>query len=135
MLFEKNSSPSPLIKLVTGLVMVIAVLQTVHKLPLPAVNDIWTGFSEIGKSAAESGLTDSREKLCESIRQKTQAYILDKAEGLGADITVEVILSDDTPPYPISAILSGMASPYAREQLTHCLKTELNISEDNQRWI
>ena len=73
-------------------------------------------------------------KSDEYIKTQAQAYILDKAASMGADLTAEVILADSKPCVPSCVILSGAASPYVKRQLTETLAQQLAISEDNVVW-
>ena len=58
---------------------------------------------------------------------------MDKAHSLGADIQVEVMLSNEQYPVPKQVRLKGDVAPYARTQLIKFLE-ELGISEENQIW-
>jgi hypothetical protein len=73
--------------------------------------------------------------MAERIIQQTQAYILDKARSLDAELTVEVFLGDGTIPVPIGVRLEGNISPYARKLLSQMLQDDLGIPAEEQIWI
>ena len=70
----------------------------------------------------------------EIITDKTCAYILDKAETLRAQLTVQVILSDEELPVPERIYLTGQASPYARSMLQRLIEEELGVPKERQIW-
>jgi hypothetical protein len=67
--------------------------------------------------------------------QKTQAYILNKASELGADITVELELGRDSPYLPKKVTIFGTSTPYAKQQMVEFMESELGIAKEDQRWI
>ena len=69
------------------------------------------------------------------IKEYTETYILDKAEALGAEISVDVQLDPDTLSVPIAVIVTGAVSPYKKQQLVECLARDLGIDKEQQRWI
>ena len=83
---------------------------------------------------AEEGEDFVRRQLRNSIKEKTEAYILDKATLLGADIHVSVTCDTADVPIPISVELSGNVSPYTRTRLKQILQSDIGIPEDKQIW-
>ena len=69
------------------------------------------------------------------IKEQSQAYILDKAVSLGADISVAVTVSETTPPTPIEITVKGAVSPYVKTVLKDYLKEQFGIPEEAQKWI
>lgn len=68
------------------------------------------------------------------IEQALSAYILDKARALGAEVTVQLELSDDLPPVPKTVTIRGSVSPDVIRQLSQVLQQELGIAKEDQRW-
>ena len=133
--FDKGSKAYSLVRLVCGMLLTLMVLSPIRNSSqwkwemnvlemFPDVSDV---ISE-GEDAAKSAMG-------QIISQKTQTYILDKANALGADIDVEIVLSDETLPKPCKATIHGTTSPYVRKQLTQVICVDLGISEENQEWI
>ena len=87
-----------------------------------------------GERAAEAGVNMASDAMQEIISAETCAYILDKATELGAEISVEVQLTDENLPVPKSVFLEGNISPYGKKQLTGWMETELGIPEEHQIW-
>jgi hypothetical protein len=57
---------------------------------------------------------------------------LDKAESLGAELTVEVMLDDSQIPIPTKVRIRGNISPYNREKLSSIIERDLGIPTEAQ---
>ena len=126
---------SAALKTVTGLLMVLAVASPWLELRLPEGTD-WIGsFQQDGENAAAAGSESAMDALREGISRQTAAYIQDKATALGAELTVEVILTEESLPVPRRVILRGAVSPYAKTALSDYLRGELGIEMEEQIWI
>lgn len=69
------------------------------------------------------------------IREKTEAYILDKGKALGAELEVEVTLeTKEGLRIPAAVEIRGPCSPYIKTKLSHMLEEVLGIPEKAQRW-
>lgn len=79
--------------------------------------------SELRKSAQE-----------EIIKQKIASYILDKADQVGADLEVDVFLSDDTLLLPIGVQIRGVVSPGNKEKIQGIIAEDLGVARENQIW-
>ena len=126
---------APVLKTVTGLLMVLAVVSPWADLRLPDLNQWSEDFQKSAQMAADAGVEDAGESLREGISQQVRTYILDKAKALKAELSVEVELTDDSLPVPCGVILRGSISPYGRSVLSEYLQTELGISKEAQIWI
>lgn len=123
-----------ILKLLSGVFLALSVIS-----PLLDIGQLeLSGFTQtlqndaveavaLGKSMA----ADSAEQI---IKEKTAAYILDKAESMNLDIEVEVYLDDSFPPQLNGVTIKGSASPYARETLKEYIEKNLGIEKENQRW-
>ena len=77
----------------------------------------------------------NREALCAIIKEKTEAYILDKAQELGLEIRAEVTVeTKDGYPYPSGVSLSGPCTADQRHTLTKYIEENLAIGEERQYW-
>ena len=73
--------------------------------------------------------------LSELIKKETEAYIVKQAQVFNANISVEIILSDDAMPVPEYVRISGPIAPYAKTQLINIIERELGVAKENQLWI
>ena len=121
------------VQLLCGVAMTAALLSPLLKADL---GEYGLNLSQYRAGAAE--LTSQAETLRQSldrsiIEEKLEAYILDKAQSLGADVTAaEVTMQWSTEGYwyPARALLQG---PF-HDRLSRLLEAELGIPESAQTW-
>lgn len=89
--------------------------------------------SRAGDRAVREGEVLAREKIEAIIKGNTEAYILDKAESLHAELRAEILVDGEVP-VPVAVKLTGRASPSAKAQLERILWTDLGIPKENLQW-
>lgn len=124
-----------ILRLLTGIFLSFAVIRPLAQVNIGALPVLSHTYLSEAEAAALDGEVFSRDALADIIKSRTEAYILDKARLLQAELTVSVTLSGDMPPVPVSVRLSGNLSPYARSRLAEILQRELGIAKENQIWI
>lgn len=134
-ILDKKSGAGALMRLLGGIFIVFTIISPIVRLDFSGIADYFEEYSLEGESAAAWGESLADETYRGIIKSRTEAYILDKADELGAVLTVEVTLSDDETPVPEEAALRGKISPYARTQLQQMMEAELGIAKENQLWI
>ena len=119
------------LKLVLGVVMTVAVLKPVITEDIFSY-DLSLNVQENSSAAISDGsmIADSMQR--EFITKEIQAYILEKAETLGASVAVEVDLGEDH--LPDSICLSGQVTPYTKKQLEHIIHTQLGVRKECLSW-
>ena len=122
-------------KLVSGIFLVLVVMQPLTKLPAFGLTDFWGSLEQEGAYAAEAGEEASQENMASIIKTQLEAYILDKAAQMDAPITVEVMVQSGQIPVIESVSLYGTVSPYAKGKLTQSIETDLGIRKEDQHWI
>ena len=90
-------------------------------------------YMDDAEDAAAMGENLARDSMADIIKEETEAYILDKAADLHANLRVEVAVGEDN--LPAAVTISGEASPYARRQIQAMIANDLGISKENQKWI
>ncbi len=135
-ILDQKSVSAALLKLTAGLFLTVTVIAPVARLDFSGLGDLVEPFASSGEEAAASGENMAQAAMADIIKSRTEAYILDKAEMYGAELTVEVTLRQ-TDGFPVPALvrLGGRVSPYAKAQLQQIMAQELGISKENQRWI
>lgn len=118
-------------RLAGGLLLTLSILR-----PVLALSGGWQDLPvEIPQTAAQSEAyrKNQREAFSELIEEKTEAYILDKAEQLGlacgAEVAVE--LSQSGIPLPDRVTVTGPFSP----ELSACIEEEVGIPAEKQSWV
>lgn len=134
-LMEDKSTPSVVVKMLAGVLMAVTVIAPFVKMDIGDITDYINSFHTNADAAVQSGVAYSTEEMGVIIKDKTQAYILDKAQTLGAEVEAEILLSDETPPIPCAVTLKGRVSPYVKQRLSQYITEELGIAEENQTWI
>ncbi len=121
-------------KLLYSLAMTVYVLSPWVDLDFEKIWTLNSAYSQSGEAATAEGENSAQTAMGEIISQQTQAYILDKAVSLGADLTVSVQVSNAMPPTPCRVRLQGNVSPYGKQVLSDWIAKELNIAREAQQW-
>jgi len=121
-------------KFLCGIVMLLAVVGPLLNLRIGDLQGTIKGLSQEADAVTAVGRENALKEYVGIIKERTAAYILDKAESLGAELTVEVTLSDDEPMVPCAVKLSGAISPYAKKVLSDTIAKDLGIQVEEQIW-
>lgn len=130
----KNGTIHSLIRLLCGVFMALTVVSPWLKIRIDSLSDITSVIWNDASAAAGTGENLAREAMVSYIKEKTQAYILDKAKVLGVSLDVEVTVSGDDIPIPEGVIVTGAVSPYNRSILTDYIRENLGIDTEAQIW-
>jgi len=131
---QKNMS-GKVIQLLAGFFMALAVVGPWMTVRLDFVKDFTEDISSQADRVVAEGEKSAKESMAEIIKEKTKAYILDKAKALGAVLTVEVTLDWENSLLPCGVRLKGNVSPYAKRMLTDIIEKDLGIRAEEQKWI
>lgn len=122
-----------MVRLAGGLLLALAILR-------PLAGNGWDGlevaagsFSLQSEEQAEVYRKNQQEAFSSIIAEKTEAYILDKANRLGLDCTVRVTVAagENGIPLPESVTVRGAYSP----ALAECMEEEVGIPAQKQIWL
>lgn len=127
-----EGSAQELIRLISGLFLVLTVLRPLVRIDYTDLLQYADSFSHSGVQTAATGEIMARDAMTDIIIAESEAYILDKAAELNAEVSVAVSVNEDQ--IPISAKLSGQISPYAKQRLEAILTADLGITKENQQW-
>lgn len=131
----KKGSIGGFIKMLCGIFLSITVIGAFFKMDSIDFSMYLDDLSEQTQNYTFQGSNDALTQMETIIKTQTQAYILDKASSLGADISANVLLTQQSPPVPCAVTISGAVSPYAKRILRQYIADELGILEENQSWI
>lgn len=129
----KDTFLAAALKLITGVFMLIALTAPALNLRIKPIS-LFADISQQAEQITSSAEDSTRESISGIIKERTQAYILDKAKNQGADLAVEVALSDAEIPEPISVTISGNVSPYVKKTLSEMIEKDLGIGVEAQIW-
>ena len=119
-------------KLVGGLVLLLAVVKPIARVDPSALAGLWTA-SEYG--SAQAAAQGGEEVLKILIAQKTGAYIVDKGQSLGCEVTrAEVTVAGDESGWPVpwSVVVKGDWTLEQREELSRVIAETLAIPTARQ---
>ena len=131
----KKGTHAALLQLIGGLFLTFTVIAPIADVELEEILDDPWDFAVQGSAIAEEGQQYAQDQLHGIIKNRCEAYILDKALALQAQLQVEVMLSQDEIPVPASVRLQGSISPYARNALQQWLQDDIGIPKERQIWI
>ena len=124
-----------LIKLISGLFLAVTVISPLLQLKIRDYIDYSLEVSMEADAIAAEGENIAAEAMGSIIKSKTDAYILDKAASLGADVQIETVLADTQPLVPVRVVIKGTASPYAKTLLSDWISQTIGIPKEAQQWI
>lgn len=133
-LVKSKGAINAMVKLLTGLLLVITAISPFAKLSSFALPDLTDFYSSEASAAVAQGEEMAMESVSKIVKESTQEYIMDKAAYLGMSISVDVTVSQDAIPQPVSVTISGTGSPFAKNTLKKYIAQELGIPEDAQIW-
>ena len=133
-LLSKTSAVGATVKLLSRIFLTITILTPFLNMDFSHIFDSTNDISLEANAIIDEGEALSLSTLQNSIKSETEAYILNKASAMNVELTVEVTVSEDYPPVPISVKLDGRVSPNAKSKLTQLISDELGISKENQKW-
>lgn len=131
----RGSFAADLARLLSGIVVLLAVIRPLASNVGISFNSFLPGEMPDSESYIRQGRDAADDALQEIISGNLEAYILDRAQALGHDLTVEVILTDTWPLKPAGLKLCGEISPYEKLMLEEILEEEFSIPKENLQWI
>lgn len=130
----KGGTVGALMKLMTGVVLSMVIISPLAKISVAHLDRYLDELNLDAAAAVEAGAAATREAASSRIKAGLEAYILDKADQLSLDVTVEVTLAEDGSMVPAAVVLEGTASPYAKSRMETILIEDLGIPAEAQIW-
>lgn len=122
-------------RLGAGLLVLTAMLTPLGKLDLYGAAEDLTGKAWRDPLSAEETDRAANQLLEELITSQAEAYILDKAQALGLEITVEVDLrTEEYYSRPWSVRIRGQGEADQKAALEQYISEQLGIPEERQEW-
>lgn len=134
-LLSGQSTSAALGKLLAGLFLLFCLISPLREIRVSNVltfTDDWKAKADHAKHQGEAA---SKNALRSSIISRTEAYILNKAASLHAEINVDVTLSEETIPVPVQVSITGDISPHAKSELQRMIENDLGIPKEKQIWL
>ena len=117
---------------VGGLILLAVLLRPVLGTDLERLRLDLDGYEQALQEARQELASSGETELTKRIEERTAAYISDKADALGLEVTVrvETDTGDDGVPVPAAAEVTGPRS----EELASYMENELGIPRERQVW-
>lgn len=120
---------------VCGLLLAVTVVKPAAEMDYSLISQAISKVLMQTEQTRTQVTVQNRELVSDIIKQKTEAYILDKAREWNMNVTVEVIMDgSDTYPYPCAVRISGRYTAEQAMRLKTMIERELAIAADRQEW-
>ena len=127
----EKGSISRLMKLLCGMFLAVTVIGPVVNVKIDDLSVFTDRLAVDAELTAAIGEEKASDEMKRIIKEKSEAYILDKAKSLGADLKVNVVLEDVI---PVGVTLTGDISPFAKTSLAASIVQDLGIPLEEQVW-
>lgn len=128
----KDGAISKLLKLLCGIFLAAAVIRPVVDLKIDDLSFFSNLLSADADQVVATGKEMASEEMNRIIKEKSEAYILDKAIALGAKVEVVIELNNSV---PAGIAVKGDVSPFIKSKLSACITQDLGIPQEEQIWI
>ena len=123
------------VNFIGSLLIVLAVIVPIKNIDSEDLAKAISEFSFQYDDAKSDIEVKNRELIEQIIMKECAAYILDKAEQIGASVTVELQMSEDMEyPFPVSIVVSGQVSEEKQKILERIIADDLGIPKERQGW-
>jgi len=123
------------VELIGAMLLVLAVIMPFAKISPAAMARTIAQF-QMDAEEMQTGIeVKNQDILADLIKQKCEAYILDKAEKIGVTIDADITISKEGGyPYPVQVQISGRLSKEDRAYLQTMIERDIGIAVEQQEW-
>ena len=133
--FLTNGKCKKILSFIGTLLMTVTVLSPLAKLDATKMSK---AIAELQLETEEwkTGVDiQNRELIGVLIKQKSEAYVLDKAEAMEVALSLEITLQDDGGyPYPYRISIDGTWTEEEKHKLSIMISEDLGIPAERQEW-
>lgn len=133
-IFKKKTPIGHHIRLLVGIFLSITIISPLYKLEIPDFDLYKSSLDIEAQKIVGEGESLYEAQRRSIISQQLEAYILNKATELNADIRVAIKLSEEDIPTPVSVEIEGSVAPYDRIVLEKYIANEIGIPKERQMW-
>lgn len=128
----KSSGSYAVVRMLCGLTMTIVLLRPISGMKKWDFRFDFQDWTQYAGELTEAGIDTADRMKREVIKQRAEAYILDKATEMDAILDVSVTVGDNG--IPTAARIAGILSPLNKQKLATIIATELGIPKEQQEW-
>ena len=130
-----NKTPTgKLAGMLCSIFMAVTALSPLIHVRFQSLTNYLTDISADADAFVDEGKTSAQQSASAIIKTQTESYILDKANRMGLEISVEVELDEDNNSIPCGVSVIGNVSPYAKQMLSAFMEENLGIAKEHQKW-
>lgn len=133
-LIGKDEPAGKVFKLLSALFITLTVLSPWINVRLSDFQTYLDSVDDGADSAVSAGIEYANQQKTEIIKRNAQAYVLEKAKNLGAEIRIDIQVDMETGRDLSRIEIEGNVSPYVRSILSETISLDLGIPEEAQRW-
>lgn len=122
-------------KMMIGIFLLVIVVKPILNFSFSDLQNLSFSAQMDAMDSVWRGEESSHQQMAAIIKERTAAYILQKAQQLDVSLNVDVQVSDDGIPVPQKVVIAGNISPFAKQQLQMVIEQDLGISKECQVWI
>lgn len=119
-------------KMVCGMFLLVIMIRPLTNLSPVELENVFLDFKNNASECVSYGEQLAKVQAAEYIKTKSEAYILNKAAMLGADIRIEIQLDESN--IPCSARVMGEPSAMIQDSISQIIETDLGITKERQEW-
>lgn len=134
-LLDNKSAISRIVQMLGGILLAVTILTPLLNISFHGISDYFVDLSDEAQQLVTDGKNATQNSVNAIIKDRTEAYILDKANRMGLQIAVEVELDASNNSIPCGVIFRGSVSPYAKEIICGYVEDNLGITRENQKWM
>lgn len=132
--FGKKGAIGAAVKFLTGVFLVVTAAAPWTGLNFETIRIPTEDLEAQASEAVMQGAEQAHRQMVQIIKDRSEAYILDKAASISVCLEPEVTLTDTDPPVPWSVTLKGSAAPYDRKRLEQWICQDLGVQKERIRW-
>ena len=134
-LIDNKTAIGRIVQMLGGILLAITIISPVLNISFRDISDHFGDLSAEAQQFVSDGKIASQESVNAIIKERMEAYILDKANRMDLQIAVEVELDATNNSIPCGVVFTGSVSPYAKEILCEYVEDNLGITRENQKWM
>ena len=126
---------SGIVNVLCGMFMLFTFIGPLKDMDLLDATGLFRWNESVTVDAVRTGEELSQNAMADIISTQIASYVEKKANELGAEVSVDVMLSDDEIPAPLGMDIAGQVSPYVRGQLEDFISDNIGLGREEIRWI
>lgn len=131
----KMGTIGKIVKLISGIFLLLTLLSPIYQFPVINVTQYISDVNSDANLIVAQGQEILNAECTRIITERTEAYVLSKAEEMGVVLEVSITVSDVAPYEPMAITVAGNVSPFIKKKMQHIIVNDLGIQEENQMWI